>query len=102
MIKKDLPCNLVLAGGAGFTVRRSIGSSMLGFMLFQPRKPTRKGNNTTETARMICVVGVFASATSMRALRQSCQHVSVDDTHMNIPISTLVASMPRTLKGSGG
>src|SRR5256712_13205255 len=74
---KVLPCTLVLAGGAGCTVRSSIGSSMLGFMLFQQRKPTRKGNNTTETARMICVVGVFASATAMRGLRQSSQEVSM-------------------------
>src|SRR5207249_9085229 len=43
---KVLPCTLVLAGGAGCTVRSSIGSSMLGFMLsidepIEDRKSTR-------------------------------------------------------------
>src|SRR5438132_4982979 len=85
---KVLPCTLVLAGGAGCTVRSSIGSSMLGFMLFQPRKPTRKGNNTTETARVIRVVGVRPSATAIKGLRKSCHDVSVEDPHMKLPLST--------------
>src|SRR5256712_5433265 len=76
---KVLPCTLVLAGGAGCTVRSSIGSSMLGFMLFQPRKPTRKGNSTTETARMILVVGVFASATAMRSEEHTSELQSRSD-----------------------
>ena len=86
-----LPCTLVLAGGAGCTVRNSIGSSTFGFMLLKLSQPTKIGKRITIAIFRNFVPPLVASATLMIGRRKSCQASSVEDTHMKIPISVMVA-----------
>src|SRR4029078_11386779 len=92
----------VLAGGAGCTVRNSIGSSDFGTMALYENPPIKSGRTIRYGYRNSLFPPVLASKTFMIGCLNFFQSSSLAETHMNTATRDTVPYIARTLNGIGG